>query len=418
MADDRRSGPASRALRLAYVTAQAPWGRSEQFILAEIRAVAARGHNVLVAPLRPRLGDAFADGADLRPRALAAPFFAPRYVGDLAFWALRRPDTVAALLATLVCRSGGPARTVKNLAVLPKAAHVARGLVRRRIEHVHAHWASTPSTMAFAAARLADVPWSLTAHRWDIAARNLLPAKAASAAFVRVISDDGRAELVGYLPAALAATAKIFTLHMGVDLPRQRSAPRDLGARPSRIVVPARLVEKKGHRYLLDALAILRREGGDAPPCLVVGDGPLRRALLDQRTALGLEATVEFAGQLPHDRLLELYRKGRVAAVVLPSIVARDGDREGIPVALMEAMAHGIPVITTRTGGNAELVEEAGLLVPPEDASALAAAIRTLLADPARAAHLAAAARRRVEERFGGDAIARELERHWRDALS
>ena len=116
----------------------------------------------------------------------------------------------------------------------------------------------------------------------------------------------------------------------------------------------ARLVPVKGHTYLLDAAARLKRQG-IVFNCWLAGDGP-ERGLLSQRIGeLGLAASVRLLGNVPHDELLRLYREQKVDCVVLPSLDLGGGEHEGISVALMEAMAHGVPTIATSTGGLAEL---------------------------------------------------------------
>lgn len=400
-------------MRLAYVTAQVPWGKSEQFVLPEVRAVLRRGHSVWMVPVRPDLRFSWPDGEALRDSALAAPLFTPRYLAAVLFWVRRRPWTTVRLVHAILRRSGSAKKTLKNLLVVPKAMQVARELGRRRIEHVHAHWATTPATMALVACRLADIPWSMTLHRHDIAERNLLVDKVRAASFTRVISEDGRRELLGYVGHDLDPTKlrTIHLIHMGVDLPASPAhAPRP---EPGPIVIAARLDEKKGHAYLFQSLALLRDTDHQPVRCLVIGDGPYRRPLETLRRELGLEAEVEFVGQLPHEQLFARYAAGGVAAVVLPSVTAPDGEREGIPVALMEAMAFGIPVIATPNGGTAELVDGAGVLVPERDATALAAAVHRLLADAAFARATGAAGRRRIEERFATDVVVDSLERLW-----
>jgi colanic acid/amylovoran biosynthesis glycosyltransferase len=333
----------------------------------------------------------------------------------LGSWAFRRPLVLTDLLRVIVFRSGGTKKALKNLMVLPKATHVARELERRRVEHVHAHWATTPATMAFIASRLAGMPWSFTAHQWDITDRNLLADKVAAASFARVISEDGRREFAGYLSPTVAA-AKLQTIYMGVTVPdvdlNLHGPPPDT----PRIVIPARLHEKKGHAYVFEALTILRDVYHRPVRCLVVGDGPLRDRLTALRQDLGLTEQVEFVGQLPHEELIALYARGGIEAVVHPSVVAMDGEREGIPVALMEAMAFGIPVVTTPNGGITELVDGAGLLVPERDASALADAIASLFANESFAREIAAAGRRRIADRFSTGVVVQQLERLWRQS--
>jgi glycosyltransferase involved in cell wall biosynthesis len=213
------------------------------------------------------------------------------------------------------------------------------------------------------------------------------------------------------IPAELRE--KVLTIYMGVELPDHVVEVNFRRTNRRTILIPARLAEKKGHEYLFRALAIVRDHYDVPIRCLVVGDGPLRKHLEQLRAVLNLEETVELVGQVPHEELFQLYAGGTVDAVVLPSVVAHDGEREGIPVALMEAMAFGIPIITTPNGGIRELAEGVGSLVPERDPQALAAAIHRLMSDELFAQEIGAAGRRRIEERFSTDAVVRQLERLW-----
>jgi glycosyltransferase involved in cell wall biosynthesis len=167
-----------------------------------------------------------------------------------------------------------------------------------------------------------------------------------------------------------------------------------------RLVTPASLLPVKGHRYLLEALA-----GLDGVTLDLAGAGPLREDL--EQRALGLPVT--FLGPVSHPELLAGLEQARWDAVVLPSAPTPEGDREGVPVTLVEAMAAGVPVVSTASGAIPELVTEgSGLLVPPADPAALREAIETLR-DPELRRSLAAAGRGRVEQEFDVDRIAAEL---------
>ena len=199
--------------------------------------------------------------------------------------------------------------------------------------------------MAMAASRLTRVPWSLTAHRWDIAENNLLRVKAREASFFRVISEHGARELEvvvgvpGWSP---------WVLHMGVELP-VTSVPA-VRRTPLRVLVAARLVEKKGHTHLIEAASILRSRG-----CAIhvdlAGDGPLEADLRRQVSDSGLAGDVDFLGTVSHDGLLARVAAGDWDVAALPSVVTPSGELEGIPMSLVEAMAHGLPALATATGG-------------------------------------------------------------------
>jgi len=389
-----------------YVTARLPAGDGEPFIVTEALALARKGWEVTVVPVRGSGAIVHGDARQLT--AWSYPLLSPGILAAALAEAVRRPRTTALALSSVRSSRSRDVRR-RNLAVFLKALWLARRARRAGAGHIHAHWASTPSTMAMLAARIAEIPWSLTAHRWDIAENNLLGEKARSACFVRVISAHGADELRS--TAALDGFAPVL-LPMGVDLP-PLNAPHDAGL--LRILTPARLVEKKGHEHLLAAAAILRSRG--VPFRLdIAGDGPLGPALRRRASEVGVEEDVVFLGTVPHEELLRRMDAAEWDVVVLPSVITAAGELEGIPVALIEALARGLPAVGTEAGGTPELLGDgAGILVPPADPDALAEALVELASEPELRAELARAGRARVEERFDVDRVAEELASRFRD---
>jgi colanic acid/amylovoran biosynthesis glycosyltransferase len=393
--------------RVVYATARLPAGDGEPFVVAEVLALERQGWEVTVVPVRGT--GKVVHGDARRLNAWVLPLLNLRIVAGALAEALRRPRAAASAVGSLRSSKGRDVH-LRNLAVIPKALWLARRARRVGVGHIHAHWASTPSTMAMLAARMADIPWSLTAHRWDIAENNLLREKAQSACFVRVISAHGAEELRrivgldGFAPAVL---------HMGVDLPPPPSMEPHTSS--LRVVTPARLVEKKGHEHLLQAVRALR-ERGVAVRVDIAGDGPLGPALRQQVADLGVDDDVVFLGTVPHDELLRRMGTAEWDAVVLPSVITESGELEGIPVSLIEALARGVPAVGTDAGGTPELLGGgAGILVPPADPDALAEALESLASDAKLRAGLGRAGRARVEERFDVDRIASELAARFRD---
>ena len=240
---------------------------------------------------------------------------------------------------------------VRALATVPLAAAHARRFERDGIEHVHAHFASYPTLAAWIAHRLADVPYSFTPHAHDLFVhQSMLARKAADAAFVVAISDYNRRFLLEH---ARGRAPAIHIVHYGIDPGRFAFRVRpEAEGRPPRIACVARLLPYKGHSVLLRAVA-------GAPPPLagaeleLVGDGPLRAALEAEAAQLGLR--VRFHGSVPEPAVADVLDRADVFA--LPSIIAPDGDMEGIPNALIEAMAAGLPAVSTRQSGVPELIQ-------------------------------------------------------------
>jgi glycosyltransferase involved in cell wall biosynthesis len=174
-------------------------------------------------------------------------------------------------------------------------------------------------------------------------------------------------------------------------------------------IIGARFVEKKGHATLFDAIAAARGRGVEVATD-VFGDGPLEQALREQVRKLGIDDLVLFRGIVSHDELLARLHSGDYDVGVLPSVVARDGDKEGIPVFLMESMGAGLPVISTPNGGILELIDETtGILVPEHDARALANAFVRLAQDGEFRHRLAEQGRRKVLAEFSIESCAEQL---------
>jgi glycosyltransferase involved in cell wall biosynthesis len=248
--------------------------------------------------------------------------------------------------------------------------------------------------MAMIAAEASGIPWSFTAHRWDIAEDNLLSRKLRTASFVRAISERGAAALHSVVP-----NARVHVIHVGVEVAEEPSRSATDGA-PLKVVVAANLVEVKGHVYLLRAVAALKHDGVTVQ-LDVIGDGHLRESLERTATTLGVRDLVSFHGAVSHEELLHRLRGHTWDVCVLPSIVTSTGEHEGIPVSLLEAMSASVPVVATSTGSIPELLGDgAGVLVPPNDPDALAAALADLARDARWREALGRAGRDRVRHEF------------------
>jgi glycosyltransferase involved in cell wall biosynthesis len=396
-------------MKLGYVSALFPFAPEEQFLEPEVRSLAGWFDVVLVSTRATVERNAY-------PSLPATPLYLgvfDRRVRELAWRELRRsPGAVAACLGTILfARSALRARVV-NLILFPKALALAQEARRLELEHLHVNWLTSSATIVYVASRLTGIPFSLTGHQHDIFFDNLLLPKVRAAEFVRVISERNAQHVRERLPPELRA--KCHVVHLGVDVPVEGMAcapVRDVPApRPAtvRIVCAARLCRWKGHRYLLAALALLR-DRGVAFTCDFAGDGEERKRVTQAIRRHRLADRVRLLGNVPHAELVARLDGGDYDLAVLAS-TERGDEHEGIPVALMEAMAAAVPVVATATGSIPELVADGcGLLVPQRDPAALAAALGRLIGDPAERAALARAGRRRVVERFSTLATTREL---------
>lgn len=216
--------------------------------------------------------------------------------------------------------------------------------------------------------------------------------------------------------------AKIAVHHVGIDCSRNEFRLRrpvlQAGA-PVKLMSIGRLVEKKGHGYALQALARLRADRPELQIQFdVIGDGPLLGPLKELARDLDLIDVVTFHGGLPHDQTLALL--DQAAIFVLPSVTAEDGDMEGIPVSLMEAMARGLLVVSTFHSGIPELVEDGvtGLLVPERDVAALAGAIERGIECADDWPDMLRAARKTIETKFDRQELGLRLIEHYQDVLT
>jgi glycosyltransferase involved in cell wall biosynthesis len=414
----RRAGGSAAAgppLRVAYVVSRFP-KLSETFVLYEILAVEADGVSVDVYPLqRERMRTIHPEARRLVERAHYAPLVSRAILRSHLHYLARRPRAYFGTLFDLVRCNLGSARYLGGaLAFFPKAVHFARQMAASGVAHVHAHFASHPAAVAFVIHRLEGIPYSFTAHGSDLHRdRHMLREKVAEARFVVPISEFNRRVILEACGAEHAA--KLDVIHCGIDPEVFRPAEADgrEGGGPLRIVCIGTLHEVKGQRFLLDACRRLVARGLELR-CDLVGDGPDRARLERQAREAGLGERVRFLGSLTRDEVAARLREADVA--VVPSVPTRDGRREGIPVALMEAAASGKPVVASRLSGIPEAIEDGaeGLLVPPGDAEALAAALAALAADPALRRRLGTAGRERMLDHFDLAANARALAARFR----
>lgn len=386
---------------------------SETFILREVGEMERQGQPVRLVPLLREDPPVVHEEAEpwVR-RALFTPFLSAAIVAANLRMGFRAPGRYARLLALLLARTlTAPSFLLRTLALFPKSVYLAERLEGEGIRHLHAHFATHPTTTALVVSALTELEFSFTAHAHDIQVqRALLGEKLRRARFVRVISGFNRDFLLRRYPDV--EPGKIRVVHVGIEPERYGGGnARRVEARgggtpsaggeeaPPRIATVASLKPYKGLPVLVEACRRLR-EHGVRFRCDVAGEGPMRGELERLLESRDVSDVVRLHGAVPQDRVPELL--DRASVFVLPSVVQPDGQTEGIPVALMEAMAAGLPVVTSRLSGIPELVEDGvhGRLLEPGDPVALAGAIRELLEDPDLAGEMGEAGRARVRREF------------------
>ncbi len=385
-------------MRIVYLTGSLPYGKGETFIMAEIEELQRQGHDVLLVSTYPR-GEVLHERAkQLLAVCRTQPLLSWEIVRKALVMSLARPrNTVRAIF--LIGKSRSLRILCRNAVVIPKGLWLAAVAAEWRADHIHAHWATAPATTALIAGEVSGIPWSFTAHRWDITENNLLRVKAQHAVFGRAISQRGALELESHV--AIEGW-KPLVIHMGVALDKgcsTRAASQE-NSKGLRLLVAAQLKEVKGHTYLIEAINLLRNSD-QSIKLDIAGEGRLGPQLELMVKQCSLDAEVKFLGVVPHESLLSQLRAGVWSLMVLPSVEDSIGAQEGIPVSLMEAMSAGVPVVSTDTGGIPELLRDgAGVIVPPKDAPALAAAIAQLAENSELRNKLGEAGRIRVQESF------------------
>ncbi len=389
-------------VRVLYITVSMPFGPHEAFFVPEVKEMVRQGCELLIVPRSPSGGIVNRDAETLAPLSLPRPLLSAEILASALGELLRHPLRALKGLG-LVSHSRNLRTLLKNLAVFPKALWVAKVARNRRAQHIHSQWALTTATVALLASEITGIPWSCTIHRGDIVDDNLLGAKLRRASFARFIAKDGIASAESLCGRPLPGN--VVLLHSCVDMPA-KVAVHDTISDPPVLICPAYLIERKGQRYLIEAVQLLHASGLEVRVWFA-GDGEMRSALEALVAARGLGSQVSFLGQVDHAKLTEMFRTKQVDAVVLPTL------HEGIPAALIEPMGHGIPVISTNVGGVPELLHDgAGLMVSPRDPAALADAIRRLVGDARLRRQLAEAGRRRVEEGWAVETVVASLLSH------
>ena len=382
---------------------------TETFVAANVLHYLSRGHDAQVFHLKPFRRDEVVHD-HTRPvveRGFTFPWIGGVSAAALAWGLMRRPGAVLGVVGA-ICRTfwAEPRPLLASLAILPKALALGRMARAQGVEHIHAEFAGYPATAAWIAARASGVPFSFSAHMHDIfVTQGLLVDKAREARFVRVISDYN-CRFLAALPGFPAQ--KLHVLRCGVTLSAPTPLPPSPGqGRALRILFVGSLIPRKGVAHLLQAVAALSDRIDWQLD--ILGGGPEDDRLRMLATRLGLGERVRFRGPQAAAAVRAAMQAAHV--LVVPSVTDADGQSEGIPVVLMEALAQARPVIASDLSGIPELVRdgETGWLAGPGDADAIAAALTRAHDDYDAAARLGQAGRALVAQEYDIDRNAAAL---------
>ncbi len=376
---------------------------SETFISGEILELEKRGIPIEIYSLR-RPREDFAH--DFIKEIKASVLYIPEYVysGGIELFSangklfLKRPLRFLNV-ALKACIRSIERQTLATLRHFLQAGFISwKRLVDRPIVHIHAHFCHTPTSVALFASDLMKIPFSFTAHAKDIytSEPSQLKRKIKRAKFVVTCTKYNKQYLRRVAPSV---PTPIHVVYHGIDLTTFTYAPPEPPTPPYRILSIGRFVEKKGYDILLRALKFLKNRNIDFQ-FVHAGDGEEKEKILKIAHQLKLENCTKFMGTLTQEEIISLYRKSHCFALACK--IAKNGDRDGLPNVILEAMATGIPVISTNVSAIPEAIEhgETGLLVPPENPELFAKAIENTLVNYEASRNRVEKARKKVESLF------------------
>lgn len=392
---------------ITYIIGTYP-GLTTTFIDREVMALRGMGVKLRILSIRQPWTKLSAEQEILRKDVtyLLPVQWLPLIISHVSY-ALTKPKRFFSVLAYLLTRPHPSFRArVMTLIHFVEGVYAAYMLRYTHGQHLHAHFIDRAATVAMVASRLLGVPYSVTAHASDIYVNPvLLKEKLANAKFVSTCTAYNRSYLSQFGKDLF--NHKLLCIYHGLELERYVNKQRPRVGHPV-ILSVGQLQERKGLSYLVEACGILRDRGIQFE-CRIIGEGSLQRILQEQIQSLGLEDFVQLVGALPHEQVIAQYQDATVFA--LPAILGKDGDRDGIPNVILEALSMGLPVVSTAHSGIPEVIEEGinGLLVPPEDAKALSIALERLICDPEMRNAFGKAGRQIVADQFNPEKNARRL---------
>ncbi len=391
--------------KVLYVVSKFP-SVSATFTAYEMAAIQALGTDVHVASVWN------SDDPD-RPHDVEKPFLDKIFhlrLSNPAVWGraiqqlAQKPALFGVLYQLFVGHLVSIYALLKLLAGIPKGLYLGYLIKQHGFDFIHAHFLTSPTTVALIASKVSGVPYSVTIHAIDIfgtdpkVVNGGVEVKCENAAANVVISDFNRRYILERWPGV---EARFEIIYNGVDLSLyDNTVPKKtFDDTTYRILSNGRLIEKKGHDYLIRAFAKLLQDGLDAQ-LSIIGNGPLMDNLQALTKELGVTDRVHFLGRMSQAEVVENYRSCDLFA--LACAVAPNGDMDGLPTVLIESLALEVPSISTQVTGVPEIIidNETGLCVPPHDVDAFHGALKQMIDNPADAERMAQAGRKLVVEKF------------------
>jgi len=377
---------------IAYISSS-PITHRESFTFNEVNEINRAGLKIVIFALRntPKCGN------ELDKMTEYTNLFSwntlKAHIGYLFRFPIRYFKTILGVLRT---------DSLKSFYIFIKSVPIAKRIKELNIIHIHSPWASSGATACWIISKLIHTPFSFTAHAWDLfCGGKILKEKMREASFIIAISDYNKKYIIDKFGIEYAP--KIHVIHCGVDL--NEFTLENKKPKRKNILSIATFTEKKGTEYLLRAIKLLKDNGNNfevviSGVCTDRKEKQYKRKLESYIKENDLQDNISIIEKPDRKQIRSLMRES--ALFVLPSIIAENGDRDGIPVVLMEAMASGLPVVSTRVSGIPELVidNESGILANPGNLVDLADKMLYLLADSALQNRLKENARKKIEEEF------------------